>query len=125
MFQSEHVAVSLVDTLKCEPKHNCYKEPKVLIQSFWEAIQRGGATFRLPKPQQRVIVAWCVQIPVLGFNSGRYDQKLVRQYFVMEILEGSDVTVAEKQGKVMFLTAPKFKFLDICNYLAEGKSYKD
>ena len=95
---------------------NCDKDPKMLIQSFWEAIQRRGTTFqeeirckywpedfkRLPKPQQRTVVAWCVQIPVLGFNSGRYDQKLIRKHFVMEILEGGDATVAESKVRSCF-----------------------
>ena len=25
---------------------------------------------------------WCTQVPVLGFNSGKYDLNLIKQYFV-------------------------------------------
>ena len=36
----------------------------------------------LPKKQQLAINEWCNQIPVVGFNSGKYDLNLIKKYFV-------------------------------------------
>ena len=37
--------------------------------------------------QHQLINQWCFQIPVLGFNSGHYDLKLIKKYFVTHILQ--------------------------------------
>ena len=63
------------------------------------------------------------QVPVFGFNSGRYDLNMIKEYFVKNLAEISDVKVAKKENSYMFLSTPKFKFLDIKNYLAPGLSY--
>ena len=34
------------------------------------------------------------------------------------------VTVANKQGKIMFMSTENFKFLDVMNYLGPGTSYE-
>ena len=39
----------------------------------------------LPKKQQQKIQDWCTQVPVLGFNSGKYDLNLIKQYFVEKL----------------------------------------
>ena len=66
---------------------------------------------------------WVNQVPVFGFNSGRYDINVIKEYFVGDLAEISDVNVAKKENSYMFLSTPKFKFLDIKNYLAPGLSY--
>ena len=66
---------------------------------------------------------WLTQVPVLGFNSGHYDLKLIRQYFIPLMARGKDVFAAEKNGRIMFINTPKFKFLDVVNYLAPGITY--
>jgi len=35
----------------------------------------------LPKAQRIKIEQWCDQVPVLGFNAGRYDLNLIREHF--------------------------------------------
>ena len=60
---------------------------------------------------------------VVGFNSGHYDLKLIRQYFVPLMTQDSEVFAAEKNGRIMFINTPKFKFLDVLNYLAPGITY--
>ena len=53
---------------------------------------------------------------MIGFNSGKYDLNMVKQYFVKEISynkEGEhneDVFAAKKEKDYMFLTTSKFKF---------------
>lgn len=60
----------------------------------------------LSKEQQK-------QILVLGCNSGKYDLNLIKKCFVTHIAHAGDVKVANKQNKVMFMSTPMFKFLDI------------
>ena len=64
----------------------------------------------LPKKQQLAINEWCNQIPVVGFNSGKYDLNLIKKYFVTHVGGEKTVTVAKKQEKIMFLTTPNFKY---------------
>ena len=78
---------------------------------------------RLPKETAKSYVNWVKQVPVFGFNSGRYDINMIKEYFVKNIAALSDVNVAKKENSYMFLSTPNFKFLDIKNYLAPGLSY--
>ena len=78
---------------------------------------------KLPKETAKRYVNWVKQVPVFGFNSGRYDINMIKEYFVKDIATLSDVNVAKKDNSYMFLSTPNFKFLDIKNYLAPGLSY--
>ena len=65
-------------------------------------------------------------MPVLGFNSGKYDLNLIKQYFVEELSAAcTKVKVATQGSKTMFVITPEFKFLDVMNYLAPGTSYDE
>ena len=72
---------------------------------------------------------WVNQVPVIGFNSGKYDINMVKEYFVRGISYkeedecNEDVFAAKKENEYMFLTTPKFKFLDVKNYIGPGLSY--
>ena len=68
-------------------------------------------------------MSWINQVPVVGFNSGHYDLKLIRKYFVPVMTQGKGIFAAEKNGRIMFINTPKFKFLDVMNYLAPGITY--
>ena len=81
------------------------------------------ARVKLSKETAKSYVNWVKQVPVFGFNSGRYDINMIKEYFVKNITEISDVNVAKKENSYMFLSTPNFKFLDIKNYLAPGLSY--
>ena len=76
----------------------------------------------LPKEQQNLINQWCSQVPVVGFNSGRYDLQLIRKYFINHLGQ-ENVLSGEKQGRIMYMNTPQFKFLDITNYLSPGTTY--
>lgn len=58
--------------------------------------------------------------PVLGFNSRHYDLNLIKKHFVTHIAK---VKVANKQNKVMFISMPSVKFLDIMSYISPWTSY--
>ena len=111
LFENKHVpvSVSLAGTLDREPEHISSKDPKELIQRFWEVLERKALTMReemrryIPEDfkfpldqQQKCISHWCFQIPVLGFHSGHYDLNLIKKHFVTQVTQDSDVKVANK-----------------------------
>ena len=77
----------------------------------------------IPEKQSNEIVKWFHQVPVLGFNSGHYDLKLIRQHFIPLLAQDPGTFAAEKNGRIMFINTPKFKFLDVLNYLGPGITY--
>ena len=81
------------------------------------------ARIKLSKETAKSYVNWVKQVPVFGFNSGRYDINMIKEYFVENLTSLSDVNVAKKENSYMFLSTPNFKFLDIKNFLAPGLSY--
>ena len=81
------------------------------------------AGVKLSKETAKSYVNWVKQVPVFGFNSGRYDINMIKEYFVENLTSLSDVNVAKKENSYMFLSTPNFKFLDIKNFLAPGLSY--
>ena len=75
---------------------------------------------------------YCRQVPVLGFNSARYDLNLVKSHLIPwlradvdpeEGEESVDINVIKKGSAYTQIGARRFKFLDISNYLAGGVSY--
>ena len=61
------------------------------------------------------------QIPVIGFNSGRYDFNVVKPFLVqtLQTLGGVEFVVKKEQA-YMAVQTPKFRFLDMVSYLAPG-----
>ena len=115
------------------------QDPENLIKSFVEDLQERQRKIAqvveslYPQPESGgdedeekenpIWRNWVNQVPVFGFNSGRYDINMIKEYFVKDLAEISDVKVAKKENSYMFLSLPNFKFLDIKNYLAPGLSY--
>ena len=68
---------------------------------------------------------YCKQLPVIGFNSSRYDLNLIKQQIakVLKLSEGKDNFVIKKTNSYMAISTERLKFLDICQYLAPGSSY--
>jgi len=101
-------------------------------------LQRRGAVLRadaekqfipsdielLPKSQQQEMRKWCAQVPVLGFNSGKYDLNLIKEHFVEQLADTCrKVKVASRGSQTMFVITSEFQFLDVMNYLGPGTSY--
>jgi len=75
----------------------------------------------LPKAQRIKIEEWCNQVPLLGFNSGRYDLNLIRENFSERLSDTTGkVRVAKNGNKIMFILTNNFRFLEIINYLGPG-----
>ena len=138
-YESEHVpiSVSIADTLNPEPEYIVSKDPNELIHLFYQSLERRHAAIvadveeryfppdpeGIPTTQGNVIINWINQVPVVVFNSGHYDLKLIRKYFVPVMTQDKGIFAAEKNGRIMFINTPKFKFLDVMNYLAPGITY--
>ena len=89
------------------------------------------------------LLGWVHQLPVIGFNSGKYDLNVVKQFFIPYLLKPSkqddndeeeeeddddddDETrfVIKRQNTFMCFSTRKLIFvLDIINFLAPGYSY--
>ena len=130
---------ALEDTLNREPTHLCNKDPKKLIFSFRnellvrhlaitaEARKRflGDSPDYVNKKQAKLMLEWCNNVPVLGFNSGRYDLNLIKEHFVSSLAEikNNKINLAKNGNKIMFLRTKRFRFLDVVNYVGPGTSY--
>ena len=78
------------------------------------------------KAKRRVaIVEWYDQVPVLGFNCGRYELNLIKEHFA-ELL--ADTTANVLAGKIanttMFMKINRLRFVDIINYLGRAPATK-
>ena len=138
-YESEHVpiSVSIADTLNPEPEYIVSRESNELLRLFYHALERRSDAIRediaqkyrppdvegFAEAQKRLIDQWCDQVPVLGFNSGHYDLKLIRKYFVTQLAQENGVLAAEKEGRIMFIKTPRYNFLDIMNYMSPGTTY--
>ncbi len=69
---------------------------------------------------------YCKQIPVIGYNSGKYDIGLLktRLAFHLGLHKNQGQTfVVKKNNNYICLASEQFKFLDMMNYLPPGVSY--
>ena len=133
------VSVAINDNLTNEPVFIVDQDPGNLINSFIEDLKKRQRKIAemveclYPQPESDddgkekkedpIWRNWVNQVPVFGFNSGRYDINMIKEYFVKNLAIISDVNVAKKENSYMFLSTSNFKFLDIKNYLAPGLSY--
>ena len=65
------------------------------------------------------------EIPVLGFNSGKYDINAAKNPFFSHLVKHEQVKfVIKRNNNHMYLQTQHLKFLDITNYLAPGFRYE-
>lgn len=65
------------------------------------------------------------ELPVIGFNSQRYDLNVIRGPLVKSLLNRDNITFAvRRESRMQCLKSDKLKFLDIMNYIAPGFSYE-
>ena len=123
---SRHVPVSVAinDNLTNEPVFIVDQDPENLINSFIEDLKERQIKIAqmveclYPQPESDddgkekkenpVWRNWLNQVPVFGFNSGRYDINMIKEYFVKNLAGISDVNVAKKENSYMFLSLPQF-----------------
>ena len=136
------ISVAIHDTSSKEPVYLVDKKPKRLIKQFIEVlIEKQEAIAAdvlkhhpypldfqmLPGKVKEQWRQWVNQVPVIGFNSGKYELNMVKEYFVEKIAynkkdECNEDVFAAKNNYV-FLTTSKFKFLDVKSYIGPFLSY--
>jgi hypothetical protein len=69
---------------------------------------------------------WLRRTVVLGFNSGKFDLNLIRQYLFPYFLQhGIEIQhIIKKNNDYLSVTTERLVFLDIKNYIAAGTSYR-
>ena len=68
------------------------------------------------------LLGWLRQLPVVGFNSGKYDLNVVKKFFI-PLLIHNNAAVIKRQNTFMCFSTTNLKFLDVTQYLAPGVSY--
>ena len=104
--------------------------------SVWDEVaatahdddENGKKTVNPYKTLDKQLQAWLHQLPVLGFNSGKYDLNTIKRFFVPLLIRNSDTEqasrfVIKRQNSFICLSTDKLKFIDMANYLAPGYSY--
>jgi hypothetical protein len=66
---------------------------------------------------------YCKQVPVLGYNSARYDLNLVKERLACHLEMNEDAFVIKRNNSYLCMSQPLLKFLDITSYLSPGFSY--
>ena len=76
---------------------------------------------------KKEFLTYISQLPIIGFNSGRYDLNLIKtdilKYISLNYTENEIFTI-KKENSYLTIGTPHMKFLDISNYLAAGCSYE-
>ena len=106
------ISVSIGDTLEREPTPICDPDAKELIRKFMEELKRRGRNIRtlvkhefmpedmhlFTRKHRNDLMEWCDQVPVLGFNCGRYDLNLIKEHFAELLADTTNrVQVAKKR----------------------------
>ena len=75
---------------------------------------------------QEKLELYLMELPVLGFNSGKYDINAAKNSFFSHLVKHEQVKfVIKRNNNHMCLKTLHLKFLDITNYLAPGFSYDE
>ena len=77
------------------------------------------ARVKLSKETAKSYVNWVKQVPVFGFNSGRYDINMIKEYFVKNLTSLSDVNVAKKKILTCFSRHQISNFLTSRTFLLQ------
>ena len=72
-----------------------------------------------PEHFRRVLDNYLKQVPVVGFNSGKYDINMVKPYIIKRFVLPHPTSHTIKRGNdFLSISTPKFHFLDITNFIA-------
>ena len=124
-YLSRHIPISVAvhDTLSKEPVYLVNENPERLIERFIEVLTEKQEAIAadvlkehpypsdfqmLPGEVKEQWRQWVNQVPVIGFNSGKYDLNMVKEYFVKKISYNKedecneDVFAAKKESYYIF-----------------------
>ena len=100
-----------------------------MLQSFEEKEEETRSNEEKAKMKQLNILQceytnYCDKLPVVGFNSQRYDLPLIKRYLPSSLdrLVTLPKLVIRKENSYMALGTKRLKYLDLTNYFAAGTS---
>ena len=67
--------------------------------------------------------AFIRELPILGYNSSKYDLPLIQIILIRELVEKTDFVI-KKANTYLCIKTAKLRLLDIRNYIAPGFSYR-
>ena len=124
-----------------EAERKAFKEDESK-QEDDEEVEMGEVKINPYKTLIGQLLGWLHQLPVIGFNSGKYDLNVVKQFFEPFLLkrskqddndDGEEEEEEEEDDEIRFVikrentfmcfSTRKLGFLDIINFLAPGYSY--
>lgn len=111
------------NALSCERWEGVFIELDCKIDE-WQTEEDGVLMSSGLQKMKKKFEMYCEQIPVLGFNSSRYDLNLIKKHIAkhMYMHQTGGITI-KKNNSYTCIANDQFKFLDISNYLAAGTSY--
>ncbi len=75
---------------------------------------------------ERDLHAYCNELPVLAFNSQKYDLCIIKDKLAKHLdLPKTQKFVAKRNSAYSCISTSKYKFLDVSNFLAPGYSYSE
>ncbi len=75
---------------------------------------------------ERDLHAYCQELPVVAFNSQRYDLCIIKDKLAKHLdLPKTQKFVAKRNSAYSCISTSKYKFLDVSNFLAPGYSYDE
>ncbi|MEW8119475.1 MAG: hypothetical protein AB2792_20110, partial [Candidatus Thiodiazotropha sp.] len=118
ILESEEEALDL----EVDPQH--YSQDKVTDG----ALEDDGETKKTSHPLHRIyghMVTYMSQVPVLGFNSAKYDLNLIKRWLAKHLNMHDDpgTFVVKKNNSYTCIATESLKFLDMSQFLAAGSSY--
>lgn len=103
------------NALSCERWKGVFIELNCKIDE-WQTEEDGVLMSSGLQKMKKKFEMYCEQIPVLGFNSSRYDLNLIKKHIAKHMY-------MHQTGGITCIANDQLKFLDISNYLAAGTSY--
>jgi len=69
--------------------------------------------------------AWCDVVPVVGFNSQKYDMNVLKACLVRSLNDAGQETrfVVKRTNSMTCVETSTLRFVDVCNFIAPGYSY--
>ena len=137
-FQSDGNTQKLIDSMVCQLLEY-QKEASRLMRRKYSSVltelaermereeEEEGEMFSHLKWLYGSFAKYIDTLPVVGYNSGRYDIPLVRRFLplALEKFDSLPTFVIKKGRSYMSLCTKRLHFLDLTNFLGAGTSLKD
>ena len=100
-----------------------YKLLKEIYSTYLNALE--ALDDKEAKTVTKRLENWLKQVPVCGFNSGKFDFNIMKSYLIPHFLESEvEITnVIKKDSGYMQVATEQLVFLDVSNFLSAGTSY--